>query len=344
MRTTWKRSRSKTLSPAAPTLLRPGSRVAIGSGPPAHLVDRPPGIGVHVAALDHESMLLVEAQRAAIVLVDVQRQAGGRQPPRFGEQCFRQPRRPGLGRHHDLIEIAALGQDGDESHQVAALFGDHDDGDGKNFVAPALAPPVEAGGKVDDLIGLLPGAPPQLDRRFFVVRRVGAQRERRLRRRGPPAFGFSGRGHGQRSVSLSSMRRLRRKASSVRSLSSGWNSPKPAATSRCGDTPLEIMYWTTEMARADDSAQLDGYCAVVIGRTSVWPSMRSTQAISFGISFSSSSSAPASLSSSARPSGRITAEPESKNTSDWNTKRSPTTRMSGRLLRIALSRPKNSER
>ena len=47
-----------------------------------------------------------------------------------------------------------------------------------------------------------------------------------------------------RSVSFSSIRRLRRKASSVLPGSSGWNSPKPAATRRCGDTPLldEVLH------------------------------------------------------------------------------------------------------
>ena len=44
--------------------------------------------------------------------------------------------------------------------------------------------------------------------------------------------------------------------------------------------------------------------------------------------------APASLSSSAIASGFRIAWPRSKNTSDWNTKRSPTMRMSGRLPRI----------
>jgi len=46
-------------------------------------------MGVRVAALDHEPMLLVEAKRAAIVLVDVQRQPAGRQAARLGEQRFR---------------------------------------------------------------------------------------------------------------------------------------------------------------------------------------------------------------------------------------------------------------
>ena len=53
------------------------------------------------------------------------------------------------------------------------------------------------------------------------------------------------------------MRRLRLKASSVVPGSIGWNSPKPAATRRCGGTPLLIRYCTTEMARAADSSQFD---------------------------------------------------------------------------------------
>ena len=53
----------------------------------------------------------------------------------------------------------------------------------------------------------------------------------------------------QRSVSFNSMRRFLRQASSFWPSSSGWNSPKPAATRRFGGTPFSIRYWTTEMAR-----------------------------------------------------------------------------------------------
>ena len=52
--------------------------------------------------------------------------------------------------------------------------------------------------------------------------------------------------------------------------------------------PLLIRYCTTEIARAADSSQFEGNCALAIGRTSVWPSTRSTQAMSCGICFSSS--------------------------------------------------------
>src|SRR5579863_2321567 len=92
-----------------------------------------------------------------------------------------------------------------------------------------------------------------------------------------------------RSVSFSSMRRLRLNASSVLPGSIGWNSPKPAATRCCGETPLLIRYCTTEIARADDRSQFDLNWGLLMGRTSVWPSTRSTQAISLGIFFSRSS-------------------------------------------------------
>ncbi len=56
------------------------------------------------------------------------------------------------------------------------------------------------------------------------------------------------------------------------------NSPKPAATRRCGDTPLPTRYCTTAMARDADRFQFDLERPPVTGRTSVWPSTRTTQA------------------------------------------------------------------
>ena len=61
---------------------------------------------------------------------------------------------------------------------------------------------------------------------------------------------------GQRSVSFSSMRRFLLRASSLSAGSSGWNSPKPAATSRLAGTPFSIRNFTTEVARAEESSQL----------------------------------------------------------------------------------------
>ncbi len=54
-------------------------------------------------------------------------------------------------------------------------------------------------------------------------------------------------------------------------------------TSRCAGTPRKTRYCTTEMARAADNSQFDLNSGELIGRMSVWPSTRSTQAISLGI-------------------------------------------------------------
>ncbi len=73
-------------------------------------------------------------------------------------------------------------------------------------------------------------------------------------------------------------------------------SPELEASGRCAATPaavsLRALTWwrmkkrTTCVARAVDSSQFEGKRAVAIGRTSVWPSTRSTQGISAGIFFS----------------------------------------------------------
>ena len=55
-------------------------------------------------------------------------------------------------------------------------------------------------------------------------------------------------------------------------------------------------------------------------------------------------SAAASLASSSRPRGSMSAEPLANSTSDWNTNRSPTIRTSSRSPRARRSSPKNSER
>ena len=127
--------------------------------------------------------------------------------------------------------------------------------------------------------------------------------------------------------------------------SSGWNSPKPAATRRLAGTPLAIRNFTTDMARADDSSQLSLKRPVPdSGLSSVWPSTRSTQLISGGISFCNSMIASASFFISPLPASLISSEPVGNSTSDWNTKRSPTMRMFSRSDRISRSRPKKSER
>src|SRR5256885_7192391 len=96
------------------------------------------------------------------------------------------------GIDHELVEIA-FAVDGDEAGQRTVLLGDDDRGLRHQILAPALAPPVQPRGEVDLWIGLLPGAMPELDRRRLVRVAIGPEVER---------------AH-YRSVSFSSMRRLR---------------------------------------------------------------------------------------------------------------------------------------
>ena len=122
--------------------------------------------------------------------------------------------------------------------------------------------------KIDRRVCRLPGSQPQRDRGLLVVGIVGPQQNGRCpfacviaglaseitalvrgvkvlrqcdlcrcsaRLRGvKPAHDVWMSASPHRSVSFSSMRRLRLKASSVVPGSIGWNSPKPAATRRCG--------------------------------------------------------------------------------------------------------------
>ena len=101
---------------------------------------------------------------------------------------------------------------------------------------------------------------------------------------------------------------------------------------------------TTEMARADDSSQLEANWAVAMGALSVWPSIRRTHGMSAGISREIVSRVRASSAICSRPVASRSAEPEPNKTSDWNTKRSSTMRMPGRLPSTSRRRPKNSER
>src|SRR4051794_20897756 len=93
---------------------------------------------------------------------------------------------------HELVEIA-FAVDRDEAGQRAVLLADDDRSLRHQILAPALAPPVQPRGEVDLRIGLLPGAMPEVDRRRLVRVAIGAEAER---------------AH-YRSVSFSSMRRLR---------------------------------------------------------------------------------------------------------------------------------------
>src|SRR5262249_62029943 len=163
----------------------------------------------------------------------------GRYPLGFGDERGRHALALDLRCYHDLVEIEARRIDGDEADHHIVRFGHHDRRYRHELLAPALPPPIDPGGKIDPGIGELPGGPPQLDRCVFVGGRVGAQRECR-------------RAH--RSVNLSSIRRLRPKASSVLSASMGWELPKPAATSRCCDPPLLMRDCSTENAPPAESS------------------------------------------------------------------------------------------
>src|SRR5665213_2245983 len=68
-------------------------------------------------------------------------------------------------------------------------------------------------------------------------------------------------------------RRLCWRPSAVSLLAIGLLSAKPTARSRAGATPLAANRRTTELARAPDNSQFDGYTGVLIGRLSVCPSM-----------------------------------------------------------------------
>src|SRR6185312_11443360 len=64
-------------------------------------------------------------------------------------------------------------------------------------------------------------------------------------------------------------RRLRWRPSAVSLVSTGWFSAKPTARKRAGSTPLAAKSRTTELARAPESSQFEGYSGVWIGRLSV---------------------------------------------------------------------------
>ena len=116
------------------------------------------------------------------------------------------------------------------------------------------------------------------------------------------------------------------------------------AASRSGGTPSWISSLTTLIARSADSSQLLAKAPPLIGCLSAWPSTRSSQFTSGGISFSMSLSVLASLSICSWPAGVRSALPTGNSTSLWNTKRSPTTWMPGRFASTSRSLPKKSLR
>src|SRR4029079_1372943 len=71
-----------------------------------------------------------------------------------------------------------------------------------------------------------------------------------------------------------STRRFCPRPAGVALLATGCSAAKPPRDSRLADTPARASRCTTAPARAPDSCQLDGYCEVAMGRSSVWPSTR----------------------------------------------------------------------
>ncbi len=76
------------------------------SRPPAHLVHRRAGAPVDASPAIDEALLLVEADGARIVVIDVQVEAWRRHPLGLGHQRGGDARAPGFRRHHDLIEMS----------------------------------------------------------------------------------------------------------------------------------------------------------------------------------------------------------------------------------------------
>src|SRR6476646_5420515 len=143
--------------------------------PPGHLVHRLARHRVDGLAGVDKAMLLIEADGAGIVLVDLQFEAGRREAFGLIEQRECQPRAPLFGRDHDLVEIVRLGIDGDEAGEPAVLLDDDNRRYRRQLLSPAFAPPGDARIEIDVWKVMCPGATPQLDRRVFVGGGVGAE-------------------------------------------------------------------------------------------------------------------------------------------------------------------------
>src|SRR5512136_558890 len=170
------------------------------SRPPSHPVDRYSRHRVFVFTGIDKAVLFVKTDSAKIILVDEKVEALRRKTFGFIKQGKRDVGAPMLWRDYDLVKVHRFWVDSYESGQRATSFCKHDLRYRHQLVAPALAPPGDAGVEVEMRIVLRPGTPPQFDRRIFISGDVPAQRARFL---------------AHRSVSLNSMRRLRWYASSV---------------------------------------------------------------------------------------------------------------------------------
>jgi hypothetical protein len=134
------------------------------------------GNRIDAVAGDRKSELLVEADGARVVGVDVKLEPGRRELLGDGDESPADARGPIFGRDDDLIEIAGLRIDGHKADHLIAGFGNDDVRGLGQLVAPAFAPPVEPPREIDLRIGGLPAAQPKRDRCVFIFCIVGAQR------------------------------------------------------------------------------------------------------------------------------------------------------------------------
>src|SRR6516225_401463 len=109
---------------------------------------RLPGNRINPAAGDGKAELLVKPNGARVVGVDMQLERRRRKLFGDRDQCRADAGSPVFRRHHELIEIASLRIDGHETDHFAAGFGYHDVRRLREYVTPALAPPVEPRSKI----------------------------------------------------------------------------------------------------------------------------------------------------------------------------------------------------
>ena len=102
------------------------------------------GNRIDAVAGDRKSELLIEADGARVVGVDVKLEPGRRELLGDGDESpARRPGGPIIGRDDDLIERAGLRIDGHKADHLIAGFGNDDVRGLGQLVAPAFAPPVE---------------------------------------------------------------------------------------------------------------------------------------------------------------------------------------------------------
>src|SRR5258705_6012459 len=101
------------------------SRGREASRPPLHPIGQSPG-RILVLAGDGETLLLIEADGAGVVLVHLQIEPAWREPPRFGDKRLGDTRAPGFRSHHDLVEIKRFRVDRDKAGHGAGAFRDRD--------------------------------------------------------------------------------------------------------------------------------------------------------------------------------------------------------------------------